>query len=89
MSTSQIINDKKLIQIDFSHRFAEWEDPHKPDHIETIIWMADRALGVLRLLEVFLEHECGVTVHAVSSVDAIVAELEDIKSVARAIKGED
>ena len=90
MLTPQTISDKKLIQVDFSHRFADWEDPDKPNQIETIVWMADRALGILRLLESFLEHECNVPVHAHTSVYAIAAEGEDIKAVARAvIMGED
>jgi hypothetical protein len=89
MPTPQTISDKKLTQIDFSHRFADWEDPDQPNQTETIVWMADRALGVLRLLECFLEHECDVTLHALTSVSAIVAEVEDIKAVARAVMGED
>jgi hypothetical protein len=85
MPTPQTISDKKLTQVDFSHRFADWKEPDQPDKIETIVWMADRALGVLHLLESFLENGCDVPVHALTSVYAIVAEVEDIKAVAEAV----
>lgn len=84
MSNPQIVSDKKTIEADFSHRFAEGEETGQPDPIHTIIWMAERALGVLHLLERFLEQE-DVPVHAQTSIYAITAEVEDIKAVAHAV----
>ena len=81
---SQTTSGKILTQVDFSHLFAPTCDSGLFSQAETIVWMAERALGVLHLLEYFLENE-GVTVHAQTSIYAITAEVENIKAVARAI----
>ena len=84
MTKPKISSDKKISQVDFSHRFADEEIPGQPNPIETIVWMGDRALGVLHLLKCFLEQE-GVPLHAQTSIHAITAKVEDIKAVAHAV----
>lgn len=85
MSNPQIVSDKKTTQVDFSHRFADACESDLLTQAETIIWMAERAIGVLHLLEVYLDHEM-VCAHVQSSIYSVIAEIQDIKAVAEVMR---
>lgn len=73
-------------QVDFSHRFVN--KPGDSDLINqttTLVFMAERAIGVLNLLWDYVydsSWDSPRAIHVMNSIDSVKAEVEDIKEFA-------